>query len=463
MLLIVLIGTTAFFVAAEMALVRIRHTRVEHLAAEGSKTAQVILRWLEADNQQRYIAACQLGITIATLALGATGEASFSDDLVRFVEGLGILPAAAQPIAKATIFAAAFSVFAFLQTMFGELLPKTLTLPRAEAVLFILIWPMQLWCGLTSPFLTLLNKFQTMILKLWRIPEPPRHSSVPSGEELRILVSASQVEGAIEEKEEEMIHCVFDFSDTVANEVMTPRTDMVCVSADCAVKEFVSLALQHGYSRIPVFEKDMDSIFGAVHIRDGLRALMEHKELSKVREFARKVLIVPETKPAADLLTDFKKTKTHVAIVVDEYGTTVGLVTIEDLIEELVGDIADEHEIVEEYVNEQDDGSVLLDAKLPLDELKDRLGISLEDDEFNTLGGYVFGQLGREPQVGDEVSGYGYVFRVEEADRHRITKLRFIKQVPETNGQVVENNGVESEEPPAKGPRKTAELERRAT
>ncbi len=421
-----------------MALVRIRRSRIDQLVSEGDRTALIVQG--ELKNTERYISACQLGITIATLALGATGEASFADDLSKVLEGTGLFQGASLHVAKVSMVVLAFSVTAFIQTVFGELLPKTITFSRAEAVLWTLIHPMRFWCWLTSPFLFILSKFTKLVLRLLKIPEPT--DAVHTGEELRLLVTESQEKGVLEEKEEEMLHSVFDFSDTVAHEVMTPRTDMLCVPADSTVKEFVDIALRRGYSRLPVYETDVDSIFGAVHIRDALRALVEHKENTKVREFARKVLIVPENKPAADLLTDFKKMKTHIAIVVDEYGGTVGMVTIEDLLEELVGDIADEHEIEEEYFLAQPDGTFLIDAKLSLEEASEKLGLTIEDDEFNTLGGHVFGCLGREPKVGDEVVGSSYILRVEEADRHRILKLRFLRKEEAENSKDESTNGV---------------------
>lgn len=411
-----------------MALARLRRTRIDQLVVEGNKTASVVQTALK--DPDRFISACQLGITLATLALGAVGEEAFASSLTEELLKLGALsqwPNAMINASKAACFVFAFSLTAFLQTVFGELVPKTLTFQRAEPVMMVIIWPMQFWCWLTSPFLKLLNGFTALVLRLLKIKEPPSHHFVHSEEELKMLVSASHEEGVLEEEEQEMLHSVFDFSDTVASEVMTPRTDMVCVSAIQSVREFVELALKHGLSRLPVYEEDIDSIFGAVHIRDGLRALVEHKESAQVRELARKILIVPENKNVGDLLTEFKKTKTHMAIVVDEYGGTRGLVTMEDLIEELVGDIADEHEIVEEFIQEQTDGSIILDAKISLDETNEKLGLDIEDEEFNTLGGHVFGVLGREPQVGDQVSTENYTLRVEESDRHRILKLRLIR------------------------------------
>jgi putative hemolysin len=435
--MIILIAVNAFFVAAEMGLARIRRTRVDQLAEEGHKTAKIIQE--ELDNPDRFISACQLGITLATLALGATGEETFARDVSELIKVIGILPQHVLPLAQAFSYIAAFSVTAFFQTVFGELVPKVFTLERAETVLMALVWPMKVWIYITSPFLNVLNGFTALVFRILNIQDPPRRHYVHSGEELRMLVSASHEEGVLEENQEEMLHSVFDFSDTVVYEVMTPRTDMICIAAESTVQEFCDLALKHGHSRIPVFEEDIDSIFGAVHIRDGLRALMEHKGHTHVRELARKILIVPENKDAGDLLAELRKAKTHMAIVVDEYGGTRGMVTMEDLIEELVGDIADEHEIVEEFIQPQPDGSYLLDAKISLDEVADALSITIEDEEFNTLGGHVFGLLGREPKIGDEVGTDEYTLRVEEADRHRILKVRLIKK--HKADETTDNNG----------------------
>lgn len=441
-IMIFCVAINAFFVAAEMGLTRTRRVRVDQLAEEGNKTAKLVQQ--ELDDPERFISACQLGITLSTLALGATGEATFGQQAANAVARLGVIPLWAQNGVQVACYFLAFSVTAFFQTVFGELLPKNFTFDRGENVLFSVIYPIRIWCRITAPFLWALNTFTAAVFRLFRIQSPPRRHYVHSGEELRLLVSASQEQGVLEEEEEEMLHSVFDFSDTVASEVMTPRTDMICVPGNATVNDFVELALKHGHSRLPVFEEDIDSIFGAAHIRDALRAVMEHKGNSQVRELARKVLIVPENKNAGDLLTEFKKTKTHMAIVVDEYGGTRGMVTMEDLIEELVGDIADEHEIVEEFIQKQDDGSYLLDAKVPLDEVNEKLNLEIEDEEFNTLGGHVFGQLGREPKIGDEIGTEIYTLRVEEADRHRILKVRFTPKEAEVAADLAVLNGGET-------------------
>jgi putative hemolysin len=439
-----------------MGLARVRRTRIDQLVDEGNKAAKLVQVHLE--DPDRFISACQLGITLATLALGAAGEASFADKLAALFAQWGALASWSPEVlhfARLFCFGFSFVITAFCQTVFGELIPKTWTFQRAESVLFTLIYPMEWWCWIASPFIIVLNGTTEFILRRMNVVEPPRRHFVHSEEELKMLVSASHEEGVLEPEEEEMLHSVFDFSDTVASEIMTPRTDMTCVSASSTVRQFVDLALEKGHSRIPIYETDLDSIFGAVHIRDGLRAMVEKKEQSQVRELARKVLIVPENKNLGDLLTEFKKTKTHMAIVVDEYGGTRGMATFEDLLEELVGDIADEHEVVEEFIVEEPDGTMLLDAKLPLYEANDKLGLGLDDTLFNTLGGHVFGALGREPSPGDEVKTDDYTLRIEESDRHRIIKLRLIRHPKSTDG--TDNHGNKIDLPSSKQTAKSLE------
>lgn len=410
-----------------MGLARVRRTRMDQCAEEGNRNAKLVQASL--DEPERFISACQLGITFATLGLGVVGETTFANELASWLRDSALAahwPNHLIEISRGLIFFSVFVLVAFVQTVLGELLPKMITFQRAEQVALLLAPFMDLWCRLTSPFIHILNGSTDFILRILKIEKPPRRHFVHTEEELRMNISASHEEGVLEPGEEEMLHSVFDFSDTVVSEIMTPRTDMICISASASVKEFVDEALQHGHSRLPMYEKDLDNIFGLVHIRDALRAMVEHKDTSEVRELARKVLIVPENKNLGDLLTEFKKTKTHMAIIVDEYGGTRGMATLEDVLEELVGDIADEHEIVEEYVCENADGSLSIDAKMSLYEANEKLNLNIEDEEFNTLGGHVFGKLGREPQPGDEVKTPGYILRVEESDRHRIIKLRLI-------------------------------------
>ncbi len=430
----------AFFVAAEMALARVRRTRIEQLAEEGNRAALLTQKAME--DTDGFISACQLGITIATLCLGAVGESAFAEDLAKVVESVfsGMVTSASILAAvKGFCYFFAFCVTAFLQTAFGELLPKQWTFQRAEQTILLLIYPMNLWCWLTRPFNYVLKGFTELVMRACGVKDPLEHDQVHTEEELKMLVSESHEGGVLEPEEEEMLHSVFDFAETTAGEIMTPRTDLIGIPGSATVKAFVDVALKHGFSRLPVFEDNQDNIFGLVHIRDCLRAILEHKESTHVGELARKVLVVPENKSLGDLLPEFQKMKTHMAIVVDEYGATRGIVTLEDLLEELVGEIADEYDIVKEYIQHQPDGSIILDGKLDLEEANDKLGLNIEDEEFNTMGGHVFGMLGHAPELGDEITTDDFILRVEESDRRRINKLRLIMKKkpdppPEGNG-----------------------------
>ncbi len=452
-LLGILVAANAFFVAAEMALARVRRTRIDQLAEQGSTTAKTVQSYL--DDPDTFISGTQLGITFAMLIIGAVGETTFAEDLSEWATSMGVASGWKHNMvifAQVFSYGLVFTITAFIQTVFGELLPKTLTFNRAETVVMYTIYPMHFWCIITRPILVVMNAFMYFILKVLKVPEPSHHHMVHSEAELKMLVSASLEEGVIEEGEEEMLHSVFELSDTVATEIMTPRRDMKMLSADKPVKDLIELALKHGHSRIPLYDDNVDNIFGMVHIRDGIRAFADGKQSSPIRELARKVLIVPENKGLADLLAEFKKTKTHMAIVVDEHGGTQGMVTLEDLLEELVGEIADEHDIEQEFIKPQEDGTILIDARIALEDLNDRLDMNIQDEEFNTLGGYVFGYLGHEPVVGHEVKTDEYTFRIEEADRHRIISIRLTKHPkPEPVEEVKENNG--------RGHKRTTEVE----
>lgn len=451
LLIVVLTLLNAFFVAAEMALARVRRTRIDELAEKGGTLARKVQIYL--DDPDTFITGGQLGITLAMLIVGAVGEQAFAERLSHWLADIGPGLSWSPDLiltGQVICYTLVFTITAFLQTVWGEILPKTLTFNRAEQVILWTIYPMHFWCLLTKPLLIVMNNVVRYTLKLFKISDPHGHHLVHSEDELKMLVSASHEEGVLEEGEEEMIHSVFEFADTVASEIMTPRRDMIVMAADQPVSDMVDLALKHGHSRIPIYEEGIDSIFGLIHIRDGMRAYVEGKEKLPVRELARPILIVPENKGLQDLLTEFKKTKTHMAIVVDEHGGTEGVVTFEDLLEELVGDIADEHDIVEEMILESEEGTII-DARITLEEVNEMLDLAIEDEQFNTLGGHVFGQLGHEPSVGDEVEAGDYTLRIEEADRHRIIKLKLIRKDPDEQEDDEDGAGTIAEESPNGG------------
>lgn len=432
-----------------MALARVRKTRIDELAEQGDFLAKKTQLYLE--DPETFITGGQLGITLAMLFIGALGEKTFAEEFSHWIGETG--PAMGWSVdvvltSQIICYAFVFTATAFIQTVFAEILPKTLTFHRAEWVIRMTIIPMHIWCIFFKPLLIFMNNVNSWTLKLLNIQDPPSHHLVHSEEELKMLVSASHEEGVLEEEEEEMLHSVFEFADTVASEIMTPRRDMKVLAADKPVKDFVDLALEHGHSRIPVYEEDVDSIFGFVHIRDGMKAFVDGKQNIAVRELARPIVIVPENKSLGDLLGEFKLSKTHMAIVVDEHGGTEGMVTFEDLLEELVGEIEDEHDIEEQMIQPAEDGSLLVDARIDLEDVNEKLETNIEDEQFNTLGGHVFGLLGREPEEGDEVESDSYLMRIEEADRHRIIKLRLIKK--EEEEEETESEETEREESQSK-------------
>ncbi len=272
-----------------MGLARVRRTRIDELVALDNNAAKLVQSALK--EPQRYISACQLGITLATLALGALGEAVYASDLADWVASIAHGFSFSLPVvssARALCYIFAFAATAFIQTIFGELVPKTWTFNRAETVILATIYPLQAWCWLTFPFIKLLEGITAIVLRALRIDEKPLGSAVHSEQELKMLVSASQEEGVLESEEEEMIHSVFEFSDTTAGEIMTPRADMVCAKASGTAKEIIEIALKHGFSRIPIFEDSRDNIFGLVHIRDCMRAVLDDKESLIVRELLAK-------------------------------------------------------------------------------------------------------------------------------------------------------------------------------
>jgi CBS domain containing-hemolysin-like protein len=418
----------ACFVAVEMAFARTRRARINQLAVDGNKSA--ILAQKILDCPDRFISASQLGITLATLVLGVVAEHGFAEDLTLAIihTGIGTTPAVLSIGVKAACYFVAFCSIALLQTVFGELLPKMLTYQRAERILLFFIRPMECWLMITAPVLVVLDALMHSVIRILNIEEPPKRELAHSEEELKMLMSDSQEQGILEETEKRMLNSVFDFSNTEVSEVMTPRTDIVGISADSTTNEFVELAIKHGRTRIPVYEGTIENITGFVHIKDALRAEHEKNPDIPVRDFSRKILIVPENKNLATLFKEFNKSKTQMAIVLDEYGAICGLVTIQDLLEELVGDIADEHETEHAVeIVKLADGSYSIDANLPLDELREKTDLNICDSVFNTLAGHVFGLLGRQPQVGDEVADSDNKFRVEAAGLHRITRVHCVK------------------------------------
>jgi putative hemolysin len=404
-----LIFVNAFFVAAEYALVTARRTRIIELHHQGNRRARAVLR-ITADPPQ-FIAAMQLGVTLTSLGSGALGEQALSHAFDKWIS---------------TILAVllAYLILTFAHVVIGELVPKGVALGHAEGTALWVSAPVRAFFTLFAPFVWALRKATEGVLHLLGLESPGAERDPLSEAELRMLLSRSSEEGEIEREEQQMIDKVFVFGDKDAADVMVPRPEVAAVSVEMPPEQALATVLDSPYTRYPVYRESLDDVVGVLHVRDLFTAVHDRGLADvKLDEIVRPAYIVPETKDLASLLQEFRKTNNHFAIVVDEYGGTAGICTLEDLLEEIVGEIEDEFDISEVQIEQIDDETYHVDGMLSIDEFNIRFGAELPDDDYHTLAGFVFGQLGRAPQPGDDVSFDGMRFDVLEVDGNRIERV----------------------------------------
>lgn len=434
-----LLFSNGFFVAAEFAMVKVRKTRIEQLVKEGNYSAQIALEAIK--DLDKFIAAVQLGVTISSIGLGWVGEGT----LARIIEPIFVfLPGVSQTIATHTVSVSlAFALITFLHVVLGELIPKSIALEYTEKTALIIARPMQAITFVFNPFIWLLNGFGNWVLKLMHIPHSHKSSLVHSSEELDMLVDASYNGGVLNETEKDMLHNVFKFSDLTAKQVMVPRTDMVCVPIDMSLEELNNVATENQYTRYPVYEGDIDHITGLIHVKD-LYKLSLDDTTCPIERIQREILLVPETMTMDNLVLEFKKRKGQMAIVVDEFGGTSGLITLEDVIEEIFGDVQDEFDEEEEQecdIKEIAPNTYIANAMMRTDEIAEYFNIdeeAIDDEDIDTIGGLVVKLLGRIAEVGDTVTHLGLTFIVKEIEGARITKLEIIKEETPVAEQVQE-------------------------
>jgi CBS domain containing-hemolysin-like protein len=416
----VIVAANAFFVAAEYGLVTVRRTRMQELDAQGSRRARRVLRLLE--QPPRFISAIQLGVTLSSLALGAIGEPVVSRILER---PLDLLPESWHTSVATTISVIlAFTILSYFHVVMGEIVPKSFTLQHPERVALVAAGPISAFYVIFRPFIWVLVRTSGAVLRWFGVTASSGVTLVHSEEELKMLVTASREKGVLEEEEQEMLHKVFEFADKDAVDVMVPRPDVVAVPVDLPVHDVLALVLSHPFTRYPVFEEELDDIVGVLHVRDLFSTLHERGlESTNLRTILREAIMVPETKPLDELLAEFQRTSNHLAIVVDEYGSVEGLVTLEDLLEEIVGEIGDEFDLPDAGILRIGRGRVRLVGSFPIDEFNERFGKSLPVDDYHTIGGFVFGELGRVPKVGDTVAFDGARFEVSAIDGSRIREV----------------------------------------
>ncbi|HEU4799667.1 MAG TPA: hemolysin family protein [Gemmatimonadales bacterium] len=432
-LVVVLVLANSFFVAAEFALVGARRTRLEEMARAGDRKAALARRAVQS--LDRYISATQLGITLASLGLGWIGEPA----LAHLIESLlAFLPGTAQLIAAHTLASiVAFAIITVLHIILGELVPKALALLFPEQVSGWVVAPLMGFSWVMAGPIWLLNGTANRLLRLLGIDPPGEHERLHSPEEIRLLVEQSTEGGSMLTQDARLLEGVFEFSEKTAQEVMTPRTRMEALEATLTLEAAADEVARLQRSRYPVYTESLDEIVGVVHAKDILAALRQRPDAT-LKEVMRDPMFVPATREVEDVLTDMKRLKTHLALVLDEYGGTAGLVTMEDLLEEIVGDIFDEYDASEAL--RQVEGAPLLDGSMTVADFNERFEATLDETDYNTLGGFVFGELGRLPRRGDKVVVQGRTLEVVEMDGRRVKSLRLVADDPTAELQKRERN-----------------------
>ena len=434
-LIFVIIAWNAFFVSAEYAFVAVRRTRIDELVEEGSKSAKRVRRLL--DDPARFISAFQVAITLSSLALGAVGEPAVSRLFEELFGNIGMLGDGAVVVISVIL---AFAIISALHVVLGEIVPKTLTLSRAESVALAVVLPVTIFMWLFWPFIWVLRGMSEALIRLMGLESPSEMRLVHSEEELKLLISASHEEGVLEAEERQLLYKVFDFAETEARQVMVPRPDVVALQVDLTPDEAIEQTLNAPYTRYPVYRETLDDLVGVVHIRHLFGARLQQSDATTLEAFVRPVPIVPETKKLDELLAEFRRTNTHMAIVVDEYGSTVGIATLEDVLEEIVGEINDEFDLPDRELIRLAPDRIRIEASFPIEDFNERFGGDLPDEDYTSIGGFLFGELGRPARPGDVVSHRNFRFTVREVDGPRIRVVDVeLKAHPQAGSEETEN------------------------
>ena len=417
LLLVVLNG---FFVAAEFALVRLHPVTVDSMVEEGRRSAALVQE--ATRNLDDYLAVCQLGITISSLGLGWIGEPAVAV-LVDPLLG-SFLPESA---VHAVSVAVGFGIVTFLHVVYGELAPKTIAIQEAERVALLVAPPMKFFYYLFVPGIVVFNGVANLSTRLIGVSPASESDETHTEEEILTMLSQSGEAGQVDADEVEMIERIFDLDDTVVREIMRPRPDVTSIPSDTPLSDLQSMAIEAEYTRYPVVGDDGDRVVGFVDVKDILRTSesLDGETDVTASDLVRDLIVVPETLTVDELLTEFQSEHRQMAVVIDEWGAFEGLVTIEDVVEEIVGDIRDQFDLrdPEPSIEPLEDGDYAIDGSVPLAEVNERLDADFESDGFETVGGFVLSQLGRAPEVGDSVDVDGYRFRVDDVDGARVMSV----------------------------------------
>lgn len=416
-LILFLVLMNGFFVAAEFAMVKVRGSRIDTLASEGHSRAKLASHL--TGNLDAYLSACQLGITIASLGLGWIGEPA----VARVIEPLFIVFGFHNEVVIHTVsFILAFTFITVLHIVLGELAPKTIAIRKAETITLLTATPLVYFYKLMYPFIRVLNGTANQLLKMTGIEPASEKDSAHTEDEIRILMKESHKNGLIDNTELTLVDNIFDFAETNAREIMIPRTEMICLNTNLSLADNKKIALEQMLTRYPVCENDKDNIIGFVHIKDLLKDTTH--SLHDIRQITRPITTVPESMQISTLLKLMQKRKSQISILIDEYGGTSGLVTLEDIMEEIVGEIQDEFDEEREQLEKKDDNSYSISGLMLIEEVNSFFGLDIETDDYDTIGGWLYSRIEIPPTNNQRVNyPGGYEFVIEETDHLRISRI----------------------------------------
>lgn len=424
-ILIILIALNAFFAASEIALISLNDNKIRVMAEDGDKKAKILAALL--GEPSRFLATIQIGITLAGFMASAFASESFSEPLVRFVISMGItLPESALKTISLILVTVILSYFTLV---FGELVPKRLAMKKAEAISVRVASPLHILSVAASPFVRFLTASTNFFVRLFGV-DPNAQDEEVTEEEIRMMVDVGEEKGTIHETEKEMINNIFEFDNKYVTDIMTHRTDIAGVPLDCSLEAVMAVIREEKYTRMPVYEDNIDNIVGILHVKDLVNYLgRTGKENFSIVNIMRTPYFVPSSRKTDMLFKDLKDSKTHMAVVIDEYGGTAGIVTMEDLVEEIVGNIFDEYDEEDKDVDKIDENTYIIKGSASLDTVSEIMGSDLPVDEYETLSGFIIGQLGRIPQMEEkpEIEFNGLVFKVKEMEDKKVSKAKVCK------------------------------------
>ncbi|ACD51526.1 HlyC/CorC family transporter [Clostridium botulinum] len=421
-LIVILTLLNAFFASAEMAIVSLNKNKIKILAEEGDKKAIILLKLMEEPT--KFLSTIQVGITLAGFFNSASAATGISEDLARYLSGLNV------PYSNKIALIIVTIVISYITLVFGELFPKRIALKKSEAIAMFSVRPVLYVSKITAPFIKLLSASTNILVSLAGLDKEGLDEKV-SKEEIKSLVEVGQEHGVINETEKEMINSIFEFDDKLADEVMTPRTEVYLINIDKPLEEYLDELLEEKYSRVPVYEEDIDNIIGILYMKDFILEARKHEfENVNIREILHPPYFVPETKNIDDLFNELKSSKKHMAILIDEYGGFSGIVTIEDLVEEVMGNIDDEYDEEECFVQKIDSNTFIVNGLMPIDDLNDYLHIQLVSDECDTISGFLINIMGKIPNnIEEKVIEYeNIIFKIESIKEKRIEKIKICIQ-----------------------------------